>query len=169
MKYRRLTRDELEELQPQFVRFLAAQGIDAELWSRLKQTDEVRTGRLLDQFSAMVYDDVLGRAEFIEERTDVQLFVYRCGPEKVELRGLLLRGEADGLDFRREVPPAAMVAALQRGKARVQVAQAERAYQPNREEDLFRMLERGAKIAKSGELWGLLDGLTKPGIDRAGV
>ena len=164
MKYRRLRRDELEELEAPFVRFLAAQGIDAETWARLKVTDEPRTETLLDQFSAMVYADVLGRAEYLEERSDTQLFVYKCGPAKVELRGLLLRGEADGLDFRTDVTPDAIVAALQRGKARLQVAQAERVYQPNREEDLFRLLERGAQIAKTGELWTLLDGLTKDGV-----
>lgn len=160
MKHRRLTRDELEGLQPQFVRFLAAQGIDAELWAKLKVTDEARTGQLLDQFSAMVYDDVLRWAEYLEERSNVQLFVYKCGPDKVELRGLIIRGEADGLDFRREMPPAEMAAALQRGKARVQVAQAERAYKPDRETDLFHLLERGAKIAPSGSLWDLIDGIT---------
>ena len=163
MKYRRLTRDELEELRGPFVRFLAAQGIDAETWTRVKVTDEARAGVLLDQFSAMVYDDVLARAEYLEERSDVQLFVYKCGPDKVELRGLLLRGEADGLDFRTDVSPDAIVAALQRGRARLQVAQAERAYRPNREEDLFRLLERGAQIAMTGELWSLLDGLTEQG------
>ena len=163
MKYRRLTREELEELRPQFVRFLAAQGIDADLWGKLKVTDEARTHTLLDQFSAMVYDDVLRRAEYLEERSDVQLFVYKCGPDKLELRGLLIRGEADGLDFRKEVPAEELVNTLRRGKARVQVAQAERGYQPNREEDLFRLLERGAKIARTGELWGLLDGVVGEG------
>jgi len=52
MKYRRLRREELEELEPQFIRFLAAQSIPAQDWSKLKVTDEKRANVLIDQFSA---------------------------------------------------------------------------------------------------------------------
>ena len=159
MEYRRLRRDELQELEGPFVRFLAAQGIDAELWAKLKVTDEARTHLLLDQFSAMVFDDVLRRAEYLEERTERQLLVYRCGPDRLVLRGLLLQAGSEDLDFRQNLPPTQLAAALQRSGTRVQVAQAERAYKGSREADLFAMLERGVKIAKTSELYDLVDAL----------
>lgn len=158
MQFRRLTRQELEELEPQFVRFLAAQGIPADDWAKIKVTDEERTNRLIDQFSAMVFDDVLRRAEYMEQRSAKQLLVYRCGAEKLELRGLLIEGES-ALDFRREEPPHEMMAKLQSSPAKLKVMTAERAYRPDRATDLFNLLEKGARIAKTPELFDLLDGL----------
>ncbi len=160
MMYRRLRREELEEVEPQFVKFLAAQGIPAEDWIKLKVTDVTRTEQLVEQFSDMVFDDVIRRITYLEERSDTQLFVYRCSEEQIELRGLVLPSPVLGVDFRQNLPPAEMMAAVQGANAVVKLAQAERAYQPARATDLFRMLERGARISKSSELFDLLDGLT---------
>lgn len=162
MNFRRLSREELEELQPQFVRFLAAQGIAADDWTRMKVTEEARVGQLVDQFSELVFDDVTTRITYLEERTATQLFAYRCGKRRIELRGLVFDGTKEDLDFRQNLPPADLMAAVQRSGVGVKLAQAEREYQPDRPTDLFRMLERGALIAKTSELFDLLDGLTKP-------
>ncbi len=160
MMYRRLHRGELEELEPQFVKFLAAQGIPAEDWVKLKVTDVPRADRLVEQFSDMVFDDVLRRVTYLEERSAHQLLVYRCGAERIELRGLVLPAPVEGVDFRQNLPPAEMMAALQRANAAVKLAQAERQYKPSRPADLFRMLERGARISKTAELFDLLDAVT---------
>ncbi len=165
MMYRRLDREELEELEPQFVKFLAAQAIPAADWVKLKVTDTTHAGQLLDQFSEMVFDDVIRRITFLEERSAHQLLVYRCGPDRVELRGLLLDPPVPGLDFRQNLPPAELMAAVQATGTSVKVAQAERKYQPARPADLFRLLERGARISRSAELFDLLDGLTNSEAD----
>lgn len=163
MKYRRLRRDELEGLTTAFTRFLAARGIPAEDWTRLKVTDGARTDALLDRFSELVIDDTLTRVTHLEERSARQLRAYRCGPDKLELRGLVLTGET-ALDFRRaDEAPAAMLARLRSGGGRLQLASAERAYQGERNADLFRLLEGGARIRPDGELFDLLDGLQSGG------
>ena len=156
--YRRLTREELEDLQQPFVRFLAAQGIPAEDWLKIKVTDEARADLLVDQFSEMVHADVLARATHLEQREATQLLAYRCTGPRLELRGLIVEG-AQAFDFRQNLPPEAMLAAVKASGARVRLASAERDYRPSREQDLFHMLEAGAKLASSAAMFDLLDQL----------
>ena len=179
MKYRRLRRDELTELEPQFVRFLAAQGIPAEEWARIKVADEPRAEVLVDQFSAMVFDDVLRRLEYAELRTRRQLLAFRATAERLEVRGVVIAAESDdhratpasdpsaeGLDFRQNLPPDQMMARMQASGVKLKLLSAERAYRPDRASDLFALLESGARIAKTSELFDLLDGLS-PGSGEA--
>ena len=156
MKYRRLRREELEELEPQFIRFLAAQSIPADDWAKIKVTDEVKSNRLIDQFSEMVFDDVIRRTKFAEQRTKKQLLTFRCGEEKLELRGIVIEGDTS-LDFRREEPPHEMVAKLKLSDAKLKILSAERIYRPDRETEVFSLLEQRAKISQGPELFDLLD------------
>lgn len=160
MRYRRLRREELEELEPQFVRFLAAQGIPGGDWAKMKVTDEVRADLLIDQFSNMVFDDVIRRTKYAEQRTEKQLLTFRCGDEKLELRGLVIDGETS-LDLRREDPPAEMVAKLKMSDAKLKIISAERVYRPNREVEVFSLLEKQAKISQGPELFELLDSMVQ--------
>lgn len=160
MRYRRLRREELEELEPQFVRFLAAQGIPGGDWAKMKVTDEVRADLLIDQFSNMVFEDVIRRTKYAEQRTEKQLLTFRCGDEKLELRGLVIAGETS-LDLRREDPPAEMVAKLKMSDAKLKIISAERVYRPNREVEVFSLLEKQAKISQGPELFELLDSMVQ--------
>ena len=162
MSYRILRRDELEELEPQFVRYLAAQGIDAELWSKIKVTDEGRAEQLLSGFSQMVFEDVLGRAQYLEQRFAKQLLCYRAGPEQLHLRGIIVQGEAPGVDLTADVPAEVMMQQVQAHGASVKLLTASRSYRQQRSQDLYELLEQGAKIAPTAELYDLLDSLAKP-------
>ncbi len=158
MKYRRLGREELEALSEPFVRFLAAQGIAAADWTKMKVVDEPRTETLVEQFSDMVFDDVLRRAAYLEERDRDRLLVYKCSGERLELRGLIVEGAA-AFDFRQNLPAQEMLVLAKASGARVRLAKAERNFKPDRHSDLFLMLERGAKISPSSELFDLFDQL----------
>jgi len=158
MTYRRLRREELEELEPQFVRFLAAQSIPGEDWAKMKVTDEARANTLIDQFSNMVFDDVIRRTKYAEQRTERQLLTFKCGDEKLELRGLVVHGET-ALDLRKEEPPEEMIAKLKLSDANLKIISAERIYRPNREEEVFALLEQQAKISQGPELFDLLDSM----------
>ena len=155
MKYRQLHVSELEELKPQFVRFLAAQSLPAEDWEKVKATDPARTARLLDQFSEMVFDDVIRRITHMEQRSSHQLLLYACSPNKLYLRGLIADQSLD-IDFRQNPTAEQLKAQLRSDQAGIKLVQAERAYRPDREADLFTLLEAGATIASNGELYDLL-------------
>ena len=145
-------------MRPQYVRFLAAQGIPADLYERLQREDPARVAELLDQFSAMVFADVIRRSRYLEQRAARQLLVYEAAEEVLRVRGILVVGET-ALDLRREDAPAEMMARLTAQGAQLKLLSAERAYERGRPAEVFALLESGAKLANSPELYDLLNGL----------
>ena len=72
---------------------------------------------------------------------------------------MLVDGDT-ALDLRRDDPPAEMMARLAAGGARLKLIAAERAYRGSRQADLFALLETGARIATTSELYDLLSGVS---------
>lgn len=64
------------------------------------------------------------------------------------------------LDLRRDDPPAEMMARLTARGATLKLVAAERAYRGSRAADLFALLEAGARIASTGELYDMLNDLS---------
>lgn len=158
-KFRRLRRDELQEVETQFVKFLSVNGIDAASWVRIKTDDPTRADDLILQFSQIVFSGVIERVEYLVQRKPHDLRTYRTGPDKIEMRGLLISGETSVDLTNTELPPEAIFAQLRADGARPKIYSAERAYLPiGRDQDIFLRMEEGALI-DSGELFHLLDGL----------
>ena len=55
MIFRKLTEDELEELKEEFVQYLVANGVDAELWEQLKKDEPEKSDLFVQQFSNVVF------------------------------------------------------------------------------------------------------------------
>jgi len=85
MKYSRLPQEELEHLYQEFSLFLATQSIDKKKWDQIKATDPQYTGRLLDDFSDMVWDDALDKILYLENRSNHHLFLFKCIDQKMNL------------------------------------------------------------------------------------
>ena len=170
LRYRRLRRDELEEVQPQFIHFLAANGLPGPDWEQLKAEDPQRADRLIHEFSQVIFGTTLERIEFLIERHPKDLRTYRCGPETIEMNGLRIEGQTS-LDLSdTSIPPSVMMQQLREDGARVQLYSGQRAYRPypaatngssdapDRSFDLYRLMEGGALIS-DGELFLLLESL----------
>ena len=158
-KFRRLRRDELEEVTPQFVKFLSVNGIDAQSWVRIKENDPRRADGLILQFSQIVFAGVIERVEYLIQRKPHDLRSYRTGPEKIEMRGLLISGNTtvDLTDV--SLAPRQIFEQLRQDGATPKLYTAERAYLPiGRDQDIFLRMEEGALI-DNGELFRILDGL----------
>ncbi|MEP0676046.1 MAG: DUF6495 family protein, partial [Nonlabens ulvanivorans] len=56
MKYRRLTKEQLEELHPEFINFLATQTITAGEWDEIKNNKTEVAEQELDVFSDLVWE-----------------------------------------------------------------------------------------------------------------
>ncbi len=158
-KFRRLRRDELEEVKPQFIKFLSVNGIDAPNWVRIKAEDPRRADALILQFSQIVFSGVIERVEYLIQRKPNDLRTYRTGPEKIEMRGILISGETTVDLTDTEIAPEEIFARLRDDGARPKLYHAERAYLPiGRDQDIFLRMEEGALI-DNGDLFQLLDGL----------
>lgn len=158
MKYRKLTIEELEDLETEFVRFLAANTVTGDDWVKIKAEDPEKAAGLIEIFSVLVFDKILEGIDYMEVKLPKDYKTFYCGKKRIYLLGLQIEGETD-FDFTKNEDPAKMMAHIQRSGAKLQLYSAEKAYKPNREEELFRMLEGGARISKDGEMYKMLSEL----------
>jgi Family of unknown function (DUF6495) len=78
MKYARLTKEQFEELHPEFVNFLASQSIDKAEWDKIKLNKPEIAEQELDVFSDLIWEGVLTRAEFLENFSKSHIFLFQC-------------------------------------------------------------------------------------------
>lgn len=159
MQYRRLTLDELKELEPEFVRFLASNQVPADEWESIKQQQPVRAEQLIELFSDIVFDKVLEKVDYLEYRSPQDLKAFYFTEERVFMNGLRIAGETS-LDLTQEQSPAQILQQLKRSGAKLKLYSADKDYrQRSRKMEAFALMEAGAKIDHKGELYRILDGL----------
>ena len=66
MKYARLTKEQLDSLQQEFINFLATQTITASQWQTIKKEQPQVAEQEIDVFSDLVWEGALGQAKFLE-------------------------------------------------------------------------------------------------------
>lgn len=85
MKYYRLTREQLQELHPEFIHFLASQSIDKAEWDRIKLENSEAAEQVLDVFSDLIWEEVLSKARYLENSAPQQLFLFHLGENRMNL------------------------------------------------------------------------------------
>src|SRR5680860_1621178 len=98
MKYRMLTTEELEELEPEFVTFLAANGIPADNWVRIKEKEPENRDKLITIFSDVVFDKILSNVHYLEHREPYIIRIFRFSDKKVVMNGIRVEGNS-AIDF----------------------------------------------------------------------
>jgi hypothetical protein len=158
-KFRRLRRDELEEVTGQFVKFLSVNGIDAGSWQKMKEKQPSQADGFILQFSQIVFAGVIEKVSYLVHRRPHDLRTYKTGPDKIEMRGILLDGETS-IDFTKtDLPPKEMFEQIKKDNVTPKIYKAERAYLPiGRDQDVFLIMEEGALI-DTGELFETLESL----------
>ena len=78
MKYTRLTKEQFEELHPEFINFLASQSIDKAEWDTIKENKPEVAEQELDVFSDLIWEGVLTKAEFLEHFSKNHIFLFQC-------------------------------------------------------------------------------------------
>ncbi len=158
-QFRRLHREELEEVRDQFVKFLGVNGIDASSWQKMKEDAPGRADALILQFSQIVYAGVIEKVQYLIHRKPNDLRTYKTGSDKIEMRGIFLDGETS-IDFtQQDLPPTEMFARIKAEGVTPKIYSAERSYNPKgRDQDIFSIMEEGALI-DDGELFETLASL----------
>ncbi|HEX8563474.1 MAG TPA: DUF6495 family protein [Flavobacterium sp.] len=78
MKYSRLTKEQFDELHPEFINFLATQSIDKAEWDKIKSEQPHIAEQELDVFSDLIWEGVLSRAEYLEHFSKNHIFLFHC-------------------------------------------------------------------------------------------
>jgi hypothetical protein len=97
MKYTRLTKEQFEELHPEFINFLATQAIDKAEWDKLKTEKPEVAEQELDVFSDLIWEGVLTRAEFLEHFSKNHVFLFQCFDNYID--SIVLKSMVPEVDF----------------------------------------------------------------------
>jgi len=158
MKYRRLSIQELETLEKEFVQFLASNHITATDWVKLKDTDLEKVEQLIGIFSDIVMEKTLNKLKYLEFITPKDIKTFYCGKDKIHLQGLRMKDNLP-YSFLELSLPKDLDALLKSTEEGLEVYRATKDYKDSREQELFQMLEHGCLISKEGILFNLLKGL----------
>ena len=85
MKYRRLTKQQLDELQPEFVNFLATQSITGEEWKNLKEEKPTVAEDEIDVFSDLIWEGVLVKVNYLENISEQHMHLFYCIENEMRL------------------------------------------------------------------------------------
>lgn len=97
MKYTRLTKEQFEELHPEFTNFLATQSIDKAEWDKIKTEQPEVAEQELDVFSDLIWEGVLTRAEYLEHFSKNYIFLFQCSDSFVH--SIVLKALTADIDF----------------------------------------------------------------------
>ena len=149
-RFQTLTHDELRELESEFVEFLSVQGITADDWVKIKETNPDRTMHFIDQFSDVVYGSVMLKIKYLEYRTRTALHAFHCGDSHIVL--MAMESELPETDF---TDPLFLQRATVQPPPDLKVYTSQKPYEDTREDEIFRMLANGC-TATDGQLYELL-------------
>ncbi len=85
MKYTRLTKQQLEELQPEFINFLATQSITGSEWQEIKEEKPTVAEQELDVFSDLIWEGVLNKVRYLENISAKQMHLFDCAEKEMKL------------------------------------------------------------------------------------
>ena len=148
MKYRLLTKEQLEALHLEFAQFLATQQIDAKEWDSLKKNKPEVAVQELTLFSDLVWDDVLTKCEYIEHISDNYLNLFKCTSDKIDR--IYIKLHVDEIDLTTTQGLDWLINHLK--DERVEVFSGSKTYNSERNEELFKLIEQGS-IITDGKLY----------------
>ncbi|PZD78227.1 DUF6495 family protein [Mesonia sp. K7] len=154
MKYTRLTKEQLEELHPEFINFLATQSITAEEWKDIKQNKPEVAEEELDIFSDLVWEGVLSKAEYLEHFSPQHIFLFKISEVQMQLIGIKVKNEAINITTKEGY------AWLQGNlmDENVEIYTSTKVIKDDRNKDIFALIQQGANITK-GELFNYFDNM----------
>lgn len=156
MKYRRLTKQQLEELQPEFVNFLATQSITGEEWKNLKKEKPAVAEDELDVFSDLIWEGVLTKVSFLENVSAQHMHFFHCTEKEMKLISVkVMNPEIDltttiGFNWFKKNWQSDFVEYLTAAKS----------YTEDKNTDKFKLIEQGAVITK-GDLYKWFESMIK--------
>lgn len=147
MKFRRLTAEELGEMEQEFIHYLIANGIDAPEWEKIKSAGGDEAEQWILGFSDMVLQKVLEGVNYLEFRSEYEARFFECGSEEMNLIAMISR-DIDLNDTEQ-------LEAATKNPGKIELFKGNKKYSGNREEELFAMTQSGCEIS-DGKMFLLL-------------
>ncbi len=148
MKYRRLSKEQFEELHKEFINFLATQSITVSEWKLLKEKKPEVAEAELDVFSDLVWEGVLENVTFLENIAPKHMYLFYVKEKSIALIGLKVSKET--VDLTIEGGFSWLRDNLMSNE--VEIFDAEKQIKGDKKLQIFELIEKGAHITK-GELF----------------
>jgi hypothetical protein len=154
MKYARLTKEQLEELHPEFITFLATQSIDKIEWDDIKKNRPNVAEQEIDIFSDMIWEKALTNVSHIDHFSKNYIFLFKCYQN--EVLSFVIKTNNPQIDF----VSAEGINWLSENlfSDDVEITRGKKDLSENRNESLFEIIKQGGIFSK-GELFTKLDSL----------
>lgn len=142
MKYKPLTSEELSNLEKEFIQFLSSNTITRTDWDTIKTTP--KADDLINMFSDIVWDKILDNIKYLQHVTDNEFKLFYCGEKEIFLRAMnIVSGD---VNFNKNALQEIALAS-KKSQADVTVFKTSKAYSPDRNIELFKMLENGCSVS----------------------
>jgi len=151
MKYIRLTKEQLEELHPEFIRFLASQSIDKAEWDTLKAEKPEVAEQEIDVFSDLIWEDVITKAGWLEHYSAKHIFLFKLTETGME--SIVIHAHNTHADFETEGGLQWLNENIFSDE--VHITRGTKPFGPDRNAEVFALIEQGA-ILSDGFLYNQL-------------
>lgn len=152
MKYKRLTKEQLEELHEEFINFLATQSITAQEWADLKTNQPNVAEEELDVFSDLIWEGVLSKVNYLENISANHMHLFELAEKEMKLISVKVMNPK--IDLRTNEGFGWFKKNWQSDF--VDYLTASKAYTEDKNLDKFELIKQGAIITK-GELYQWFD------------
>lgn len=147
MKYRQLTKEQLDSLHQEFAQFLATQQINAKEWQQIKSYKPQIAEEEINIFSDIVWDDVLNKTHYLEHYSKKSVNLFKCNKNEIHRIVITITKEInileqEGFEWLLKNPT----------DDSVQIFTGVKPYQTERNIELFDLIEKGSQISK-GEIF----------------
>ncbi len=148
MKYIRLTKEQLDEMHPEFINFLATQSITAEEWESIKRDKPEVAEQELDVFSDLVWEGVLSQVKYLEHFSPQHMFLFKVDPLKISMISVEVENKSIDITTRQGYKW------LQENfmKEEVNLYSSSKLLSEDRNNDIFVLIRQGANITQ-GDLY----------------
>ncbi len=157
MKFKRLTKEQFEELHEEFINFLATQSITAEEWNDIKQNQPQVAEEELDVFSDLIWEGVLSKVNYLENISANHMHLFELAAKEMKLISVKVMNPK--VDLRTKEGFGWFKKNWQSDF--VDYLTASKAYTEDKSLDKFKLIEQGAVITK-GELYQWFDEIISP-------
>lgn len=147
VQFRRLTGEELKELEKEFVEFLVINGITADDWEKMKKEDKAKAERLVDLFSDVVFEGIFRKTRYLDFFSKNEILSFQCLDERIVLVGIECKNP--DIDLTEKGTITSFAAGLPEN---IKIFQTNKPYAKKREVEMFEMTQKGASIS-NGELF----------------
>ncbi len=152
IKYSRLTKEQFEELHQEFINFLATQSITGEEWKQIKKDKPEAAEEELDIFSDLIWEGVLSKANYLENISSQQLFLFKIEENAMKL--IVVKTTNEAID----ITTTEGYQWLQENFAEdeVEFFTSTKEFSEDKNGDVFSLIQQGANITK-GALFAFFD------------